>query len=178
MSGHPQVAGKASARINCAGRSYTLRPMMIGMYAEMEAFYLTLKDDPISIAIRALPNIPPERHELVMKAAMDAACRSRLVSAQEMHDFEQSITGTAFKVWCALRSDHLEFKSPADALNLLERISQQETEELLAKLSSLDEKDALGNSSGPTPTQAPLTEGVGPTSTNTFPSSTIGPLNR
>ena len=138
MSDNARVAGKNFQTIDLGGKSYTMRPYVVGVWAEMSAFVRSLKGDPIKEVCERLDDIPPHQQARWMKVAVDAAA-NQTPTEIEIAAFEKSLLGTAFKIWTALKADHLdEFPTPqsvADRLIALkEEDGQNKLTEILLKL--------------------------------------------
>ena len=134
MSDHARVAGKTFHTIELGGKQYTLRPYVVGLWAEMSAFVRRLKGDPIGEVCRRLETIPPEQRPQWMRAAVEAAA-NQSPSDEELAAFEQSLLGTAFRLWCALRADHAaEFADPQAVLDVLLALDPREGEKKLAEI--------------------------------------------
>ena len=104
MSDHARVAGKTSQTIELDGKTYTLKPYVVGLWAEMSAFVRSLKGDPIKEVCDRLDAIPAEQQQRWMKAAVEAAA-NQAPTEQELSAFEQSLLGTAFKLWTTLEGE-------------------------------------------------------------------------
>lgn len=177
--GHDRTAGLNYAQVTLGGKQYTLRPLLVGMYAEMEAYYLSLRKDPCAQAMQLSLTLPKDQHQAMWQAAFTVAANLRIVTASEWSEFESSPRGLAFKFLCFARQDHPELRldtveaSVNNILTLLEATTEAEYAELLAAMMRANEEAALKNSSGPTETSStPL---GGPKSTAPSPTPTSGP---
>lgn len=173
---HASVAGKNFLVLPIGGKNYTLRPMKIGSYAELQAYYLSLRDDPLVLAARATsnPQIPPTAHAAIWDSAMRVASSMRIIPPGEMSAFENSVHGLAFKFYKSIQEDHPEIKSPDEILPLFESIGEEDFAALQAALSVVNEALTLKNSSGPEGTGTQEKE-AGPPFTATSPSNSDGP---
>jgi hypothetical protein len=149
-----RTTGKSFETIEIDGKPYTLRPLTVGVYGEMEAFVMSLRGDPLAAAGQAVKNLPAEQHSAVWDAAMRAVMANRCVSTAEMASFENSVRGYAWKLWKCVEKDHPEIDTIDKALELLERIGPQRAAEVDAKLRVASGEADLGKSSGPAPEAA------------------------
>jgi hypothetical protein len=186
MSDPATVAGKATETITLGGKTYTLHPYVVGMWGEMRDFVRHRKGDPIKELCTRLDSIPPAQQERWMKAALETASR-QTPTDEEILTFEKSLLGRAFGMWCSLKQDHLaDFPTAEkvyDAIVLeAETNGEKALSEILLKLHLASGEAALKNSVGRstnTPASTPATETpsseVGPASTSSLPTSTVGP---
>ncbi len=134
MSDHARVVGKTTQTVELGGKQYTLRPYVVGLWAEMSAFVRRLKGDPIKEVCQRLETIPLEQRPQWLRAAVEAAA-NQSPSDEELSAFEQSLLGTAFKLWSALRADHAEeFRDPQAVLDVLLALERREGEKKLAEI--------------------------------------------
>jgi hypothetical protein len=152
MSDLARVSGKTFQTIELDGKTYTLRPDTVGIWAEMSALVRATKGDPIAEVCRRLGEIPPEQHAAWMKAAVEAAARQS-PSDKDLVEFEQSLLGKAFGLWAALKADHLaDFPTPHAVLDELVALNQREGEaklkEIMLKLELASGKHDLKNCDG------------------------------
>lgn len=128
-----RTAGKSFETLKIGGKSYTLRPIKLGIYAEMEAFVISQRVDPIAALGERIEAVP----EAYRKDAWDAVIRqvmsSRNATAQEIADFERSIKGLAWKLWQCLKADHPEIESVDQVVELLEQAGKERMEEIMLK---------------------------------------------
>jgi hypothetical protein len=157
VSDHARVAGKTSQTLELGGKQYTLRPYVVGLWAEMSAFVRSLKGDPIKEVCDRLEAIPPDQQQRWMKAAVEAAA-NQSPSEQELSAFEQSLLGVAFRLWTTLKADHArEFPDPHAVLDKLILLTEQEGEKKLAEIimkldvagGEADLKNSAGRSATP-----------------------------
>jgi hypothetical protein len=115
-------------------REYTLKPYVVGIWAEMSSFVRSLKGDPIKEICDRLDSIPPEQQARWMKVAVDAASNQSPTEV-ELAAFEKSLLGTAFKLWSTLKADHVdEFPTPQSVMDKLISLSETEGEKKLAEI--------------------------------------------
>jgi hypothetical protein len=134
MSDHARIAAMTSQTIELGGKTYALKPYVVGLWAEMSAFVRSLKGDPIKEVCDRLDSIPVEQQPRWMRAAVEAAA-NQSPSEQELSAFETSLLGTAFKLWATLKADHAEdFPSPYAVLDKLAALSEAEGEKKLAEI--------------------------------------------
>jgi hypothetical protein len=134
MSDHARVAGKTSQTIELGGKTYTLKPYVVGLWAEMSAFVRTLKGDPIKEVCDRLDSIPADQQQRWMRAAVEAAA-NQTPSEQELASFEGSLLGTAFKLWATLKADHgQEFPHPQAVMDRLISLTEEQGEKKLAEI--------------------------------------------
>ena len=157
MSDHARVAGTTSQTIELGGKTYTLKPYVVGLWAEMSAYVRRLKGDPIKEVCDRLESIPADQQQRWMKAAVEAAA-NQSPAEQELSAFEKSLLGTAFKLWTTLKADHArEFPDPQAVLDKLISLSEQEGQKKLAEImmklevagGEADLKNSAGRSATP-----------------------------
>jgi len=158
MSDHARVAGKTSQTIELGGKTYTLKPYVVGLWAEMSAFVRSLKGDPIKEVCDRLDAIPPDQQQRWMKAAVEAAA-DQTPTEQDLSAFERSLLGTAFKLWTTLKTEHLkEFPGPHAVMDKLISLTEEEGEkklaEIIMKLEVASSEADLKNSAGQPATPA------------------------
>lgn len=157
MQGHARTSGMSFQTITVGGKLYKLRPFRMSAYAEIEAYILSLREDPITLAAQAAAQAPESQHAVIWETAFKLASKSRTVSREELAQFDNTLMGLACRVWICLKEDHAdEFPRPEDVLPWMERIAREKGEdatkaELQAKVSVASQQADLGNSSGPTP---------------------------
>lgn len=134
MSKHHKTAGVAYETLNVGDQIYKLRPLKVGVYAEMEAYVLSQRIDPLQAASEAISKIPPQYHQAIWDAAMKAVMASRTVSAQEMAAFGNSPRGIAWMLWKLMEQDHPEINSVETAIELMERIGPERAQEIQRKI--------------------------------------------
>ncbi len=145
--GHARTAGKLYREITVGGQTYKLAPIQQGMYADLEAYVAASKSNPMALAVEACKTAPADQHDTIWRAAMREASRARVVTAEEIGEFEASIRGLAWKVWACLRKFHAEeFKSPDDVLPLVERAqADKQLEQLATEVHTASGEEDLGN---------------------------------
>jgi len=152
--GHARTAGRLAEEITVGGRTYRLRPIITGLYAELEAYVAAQRGNPLALATEACKMAPPEQHDAIWQAAMSQASKARVVTAAEIAEFERSIRGLAWKLWACLQAEHAaEFPRPDDALRLIEEAGEQRMAEVASKVHVASGEADLGNSDGPGPSQ-------------------------
>jgi len=186
MDGHARLSGKLHKTITIGGETYTLsKPTLVGVYAEMEAFVVARKRDPLVLAVEACKTAPPGQHAAIWEAAMKTASAARVATAEEMAAFERSPWGMAFKLWKCLDDRHrAEFPTVEAAMGLMERAGEN-LDEIQAQLAVVSGEADLGNSSGRSPTapaEKPATDTQasedGRPSTSSSPTPTAGRSRR
>ena len=145
--GHARTAGKLVREITVGGKTYKLSPIVQGMYAELEAYVAKSRENPMVVAIEACKTAPAEMHKAIWEAAMREASRARVVTAEEIQEFESSIRGVAWKLWACLRKEHAaEFPTPDDALWMVEQAqAEKRLEELIMTVRTASGEEDLGN---------------------------------
>lgn len=161
MTKHYRIAGKSFRTISIGGKQYTLRPAVLGVYAEMEAYVVSLRQDPLEIATRACQRAPANQHAAIWDAAMRAERSARIATAEEMASFENSVPGIAWKLWKSLEQDHPEIDGVAAALALLEQAGEDRLSEIVATLHVATGEGDIKNCSGRE--EEPTTETSPPT---------------
>jgi hypothetical protein len=123
-----------SQTIELGGKTYTLKPYVVGLWAEMSAYCRRLKGDPIKEVCDRLESIPADQQQRWMKAAVEAAA-NQSPTEQELSAFEQSLLGAAFKLWTSLKAEHVrEFPDPQAVLDRLLALSEQDGRKKLAEI--------------------------------------------
>ncbi len=186
MNDQATMAGKTTAKITLGGKEYTLRPYVVGIWAEMKAFVASLKGDPIKEVCERLDAIPADQQARWMKVAVEAAA-NQTPTDQEMLGFEKSLLGQAFHLWACLKTEHLiDFPTPHVVYELMvaeaEQHGQNKLTEIMLKVQVASGGEALKNSAGRSPatpadeqqTGTRSTE-AGPPSTSSSPTPTSGP---
>lgn len=168
-----RTAGASSQTLVIGEKTYTLRPLTVGLYAEMEAYVVAQREDPMVIAALACQKVPAQFHTDIWDSAMRAAKSARTVTAAEMSAFEQSIRGLAFKFWACLKTDHPKL-TVDDALKLIEEAGEERMAELQARIHVGSGEADLKNSSGQAEATAATNPLAGPPSTSDSQSSTGG----
>jgi hypothetical protein len=145
--GHARTAGKLTRSITVGGKTYRLAPVQQGMYAELEAYVAESRANPMALAVEACKTAPAEQHDTIWRAAMREASRARVVTAEEIGEFEASVRGLAWKLWACLQKHHAEeFPEPADALRLVEQAeAEKRLEELATEVHTASGEEDLGN---------------------------------
>jgi hypothetical protein len=134
MSDHARIAGMTSQTIELGGKQYTLKPYVVGLWAEMSAFVRSLKGDPIREVCDRLDTIPAEQQQRWMRAAVEAAA-NQSPGEEELSAFETSLLGTAFKLWATLKAEHAgDFPSPYAVLDKLASLSEADGEKKLTEI--------------------------------------------
>lgn len=149
MTQHHRTAGTDYRHITISGKQYTLRPIRIGIYAEMESYIASQRPDPLAVAAESVKSIPPSHHAAVWAAAMNQAVANRTVTTAQASEFENSVDGLAWKVWQCLKQDHPEIDSIAAARNLLIEAGEGRFEELARAAEVASGEADLKKSSGP-----------------------------
>ncbi len=148
MSKHYRTAGADSRQITILGKPYTMRPLTIGVYADMEAFIISRRPDPLAIASEAVKRLPAAQHESIWRAAMNQAVAARTVTAEEASAFENSVDGLAWKVWQCLKQDHPEIDSMDAARQLLIAAGESHFEQIARATEIASGEADLKKSSG------------------------------
>lgn len=148
MSKHHRTAGKDFETIKIGEKKYKLRPLRVGTYAEMEAYVVEQRVDPLAIAAQAVATIPASHHDAIWNAAFRNAMSRRTVIATDMRDFEQSARGTAWKFWRSVEQDHPEVNSVDEALKLMEQMGVARMKELILKMQVSSGEADIKNSDG------------------------------
>ena len=151
MNGQARTAGKIYKTIVIGGRQYALsRPLMVGVYGEIEAFIVSRKEDPLVLAVRACGHAPAAMHAAIWEAAMKAGSAARIATAEEMTAFQMSPWSGAFTLWKALDPRHLaEVPDVEAAMRLYEQAKDEgKREELDAVLEVVSGKAEIKNSAG------------------------------
>jgi hypothetical protein len=129
MLQHTAGADYSTTKIN--GVTYKLRPLQAKVYAEMEAYIVNSRPDPLSIASESVKKLPASQHPAIWKAAMAEAIALRIVTAEDLAVFEKSIEGLSWKLWQCLKTDHPEIDNIEAAKILLIQAGQENFERLV-----------------------------------------------
>ena len=156
-----RTAGVDFTRIDISGKTYTLRPLKVGVYAEMESYIVAQRGDPLAEAARACESLPEQHHQAIWDAAMRQAVKGRTVTAQEAAEFENSIRGLAWKLWKCLEQDHPEIDSVDAAIDLLTQAGTEHLERIARTVELGSGEADLGKSSGQQPQETAM-EGADP----------------
>jgi len=148
MSKQQRTAGEDYKTVLIAGKEYKIRPLTLGVYAQMEAFIVSQRPDPLVIASESIKKLPVTQHDAVWRAAMNQALSARTVTTEQATDFENSVDGLAWKLWQCLKENHPEIDGIESAKQLLIQAGQDHFE-LLARSVEIGSGEAdLGKSSG------------------------------
>lgn len=150
-----RTAGTDFRKIKIDDEEYTLRPLKVGVYAEMESYIVSLRTDPIAEAAKAVDSVPAQHHAAIWAAAMKQATSGKTVTAAEAADFENSIHGLAWKFWRCIEADHPEIDSVQKAIELLTLAGAERLEEIARSVELGSGEADLGNSPGREPTEDP-----------------------
>lgn len=154
MSKHYRTAGLNYKKATIGGKEYKFTPLKVGHYAEMEAYVVEQRGDPIEAAAEAIQNknIPPQFHSSIWDSALKTAANNRTVTSPEMSDFENSTRGFAFKVWKCMETHQPEIDSVDAALKWITDLGEDHYEEIMAHIHVASGEGELKNSSGREPT--------------------------
>ena len=182
QSSAARTSGKVYKEVDIAGRKFTLsEPQKIGIVAEMEAFILSKRIDPIVFAVRACRQTPATMHAAIWQGASATASRG-MATPEEWAAFETSLWRSAFMLWKTLDPKHLEeVPSVEAAMELIE--ADTNFDELMALVRIVSQDNETKNSPGPTapatrasnPATATQSLTDGPPSTSTSPIGSDGP---
>lgn len=143
-----RTAGVDFRNIEVGGKTYTLRPIRVGIYAAMEAYIISTRPDPLAVASEAVRKLPASHHDAIWKAAMAQAVNARAVTSEEAAAFENSVDGLAWKVWQALKQDHPEIDSVAKARDFLMQAGEEHFEYIAKSVEVASGEADLKKSSG------------------------------
>ncbi len=165
MDGMARSSGRQFQKLTIGGKKYTLRAPSVGrLIADMEAYVVSLRQNPLSLAVEAIRRLPVDLTALerarfeaaIWKAAEAASVRTGAISVDEMNEFTSSPRGLAYQLHTCLEADHGKEVTTVDqALSLIETYVEAEGQDgLMAMrmmiLGATGEGDAK-NSSGPSP---------------------------
>ena len=148
-----RTAGVDYVEIDIDGQKYKLRPLTLGLYAEMESYIVAQRGDPLGEAAKACERVPEKYHAAIWDAAMRQAVQGRTVTAEEAATFENSIRGLAWKLWKCLERDQPDVDSVDAALAILTKLGPARLEEINYKVQLASGEADLGKSSGQQPTE-------------------------
>jgi hypothetical protein len=181
----PSSAARTSGRIykdvEIGGKKFRIgEPQKVGIVAEMEAFILSRRLDPIVFAIRACKSAPATMHAAIWQGATAAATRG-LATPEEWAAFESSLWKSAFMLFKTLDPKHRdEVPDVEAAMELIEQEANLDELMSLVRFVSQDDdlKNSSGRSAGATSASKPKTDDPsttdGPPSTITSPTDTDG----
>jgi hypothetical protein len=149
-----RVAGKVYKRVMIAGREFTLsQPAKYGKFAEIEAFILSRKEDPMVAALRVCKRAPVEMHNTIWKAAMETASAARIATREDWQKFEDSKWPAVFMLWMAMDPKHREeFPTAESVADLIIREADRQNstiDEIIMQASIVQQDAELKNSAGP-----------------------------
>ena len=151
MDKHHAVAG-VGGTIEIGGVAYRLRPLTLGDLAEIKAYVVSLRPNPLEALGRELDRVDPKHHDGLMRAALREACELRAATADEIDDYLQSFNGTAHLFWIMARDDCPALDSLAAAKSRLAEYGNGRLLELQGRLDQatgfLSDTANLGNLSG------------------------------
>lgn len=146
-----RTAGVDYTEIEIGGKTYTIRPLKVGVYAEMESYIASQRGDPLAEAAEACERVPEKHHQAIWDAAMRQAVERRTVSAQEAAEFENSIRGLGWKLWKCLEQDHPEINGVDAAIELITKAGTEHLERIARSVELGSGEADLGKSSGQPP---------------------------
>lgn len=163
MSKHHRTAGTEFTVVEIKGKRFTMRPLTVGQYAELESHIVSLRGDALAIASEAVKKLPESHHEAIWKAAMREAVASRTVTMKEANDYQNSLDGLAWMVWQCVKQDHPEIDSLTAARELVMSAGPEEFKRIALATEVASGEADLKKSSGQADTadEAP----AGPSST-------------
>jgi len=120
----------APAEIKLGGRTFRARGRLARHYAEMEQHVLSLRPKPIAVVKESLALFDgdPDMQAELLRLAVQEACRAKAVTGIELRDWMNTVPGTAFVTWLAIREDAPEVTREQVQEWLLEdvdRVAQQ-----------------------------------------------------
>ena len=160
-SGAALVAGTIYKDITLAGHKLRIsQPKLVGIFADIEAFIISRKTDPMVVAIRACKTAPASMHRMIMDAAIEQASKATLVTEEEWGEFSRSLWAPAFFLWKSLDPKHLdEFPTVESIMDLINAEAAEGGKsalaELMANVDIVQQERELKNSAGRSATPAP-----------------------
>ena len=161
MSKQQSTAGVGYHPITIDGVEYKLRPLEVGVYAEMEAYIVSLRGNPLEEVSKIIDSIPKEHHKDCWDAALRMAVAGRTVATLEASQFENSVAGIAWKFWKCLNKEHPEISSVEAATKLMIKAGKSRLPEIVKAIEIGSGEAELGNSSGQVPNQTDETDLAG-----------------
>lgn len=160
MQNVQRTAGKSYETLTVGDRKIKLRPLKVGIYADLEAYVFEMRGDPLEAAGAAVAKLPAQLHPAIWEAAFRVVMTNRAVSTAEISAFETSVRGIAWKLWKCVETDQPEIDSLEKALELLTEIGPARAAEVELKLKVASGEADLGKSTGPMEAEvAPLPDG-------------------
>jgi hypothetical protein len=173
MSKQHRTAGVDFRVETINGKDYTLRPLTLGVYAEMEAYIISQRPDPLAVASAAVSRLPQSQHKAIWDAAMEKAVSDRVVSTEQAKAFEDSLDGLCWKLWQCLKQDHPEINSVQAARDLMLEAGEEHFEKLAYATELASGEADIKKSSGPAEDRADRVQD-GQSSTDSSPKPTDG----
>lgn len=163
----------APVEITLGGRKFKAKGRLARYYGEIEQHLLSQRADPFQVVREHLSEFADnkELQEVMMRAAVAEACRMKTVTGLELREWMNTVPGTAYISWLAIRDDapdvtreqiqewllediddvtqklaEIEDLRPEDAQ---ERAQERVMGELHDSLDRASGEDQMGNSTGP-----------------------------
>ena len=144
------TATKAPLTVEVEGKKYTLSPLELGDFGEVERWLEMLPYEKARRKIAALGEVvTPEIREAIIALA-DAQSQASSFGDAKSSQVLTTVEGTGYLLWLSLRKCHPEITREA-ALHLISLDSIAEWQKMLDKLSGLEKDD----SERPTEKEAP-----------------------
>ena len=145
-------------------RTYTMMVRTLADFAAYERFILRRTVSPYI----GIEHLTEDVQKVAAAAAAAQAARPHTVTLADVLTFDDTYQGMAYRLWQALSARHAdEFPAgvPEEAgvqlgLDFIEWVGPERLSDLRNALYEVDENDILGNSDGPTQTEAGQSGGI------------------
>jgi hypothetical protein len=189
MSSSPaRTSGRVFKEVEIAGKKYALtQPQKVGQLAEMEAWIISRRRDPIEFAIQACKRTPATMHAKIWEGCSAAASRGQ-ASPEEWAAFENSLWRSAFLLFKSMDPKHTQGMTLGEGVEWAMGLIEEDTamDETMAKVGIVSQDAELKNSNGrpaeaepaQTPSTADLSSGAGRPSIDSSPRPMDGTATR
>ena len=165
VSGITNIQGSRKPTLKVSDKTYTLSPVGLDQFGEIENFILDRRASPFDIVGRLSSETPEEIREMLVTASVERAMKAGFATTSEINDYDNSLPGIAHRLMLSLRPLHPDVKAVKDALRIIETAGNERLAEIQAKVQEASGDDNLGNSSGreisPADPQTPPKESTG-----------------
>lgn len=115
----------------------TSSQITLGWRAEIEAYILSRRPSFMKTVADSLKDVPKEYHDKILAEAVRRQAMASTVFDEEVECFLNTLEGVAFFFWLAVRENHPEIKSAADALAIVSKIELSDAADKLAEATGL-----------------------------------------
>lgn len=156
-------AGVSTVPIEIDGKTYTLRTPTCDFFPRFQDWIVQEKGDPIA-DVCSRSNLIPESHlHILLEAAIKVAQDNRVVTMEDIKKYSSTIRGLSWQFWQLVKQDHPEIDTLDAAQEILVKLDQAKSMELLGKMRIASGEEDAKNSSGQAAAEAtPTTPPAGP----------------